>query len=54
MNNQPKMSEINFLEDKHYALYQKGKTKQTWDIGLDWGKLAMTISLMISKKTRSQ
>ncbi|EBG5190061.1 ferritin-like domain-containing protein [Salmonella enterica subsp. enterica] len=38
MNNQPKMSEINFLEDKHYALYQKGKTKQTWDIGLDWGK----------------
>jgi len=38
MNNPPKMSEINFLEDKHYALYEKGKTKQTWDTGLDWCK----------------
>ncbi|QZE31359.1 ferritin-like domain-containing protein [Pantoea ananatis] len=36
MNKQPKMSEINFLDDKHYALYVKGKTKQTWDINLDW------------------
>jgi len=32
------MSEINFLDDKHYALYVKGKTKQTWDIHLDWQK----------------
>lgn len=32
------MSEINFLNDKHYALYVKGKTKQTWDIHLDWQK----------------
>ncbi|WNK51667.1 ferritin-like domain-containing protein (plasmid) [Pantoea agglomerans] len=38
MNKQPKMSEINFLNDKHYALYVKGKTKQTWDINLDWQK----------------
>ncbi|MFB6328566.1 ferritin-like domain-containing protein [Pantoea deleyi] len=38
MNKQPKMSEINFLNDKHYALYVKGKTKQTWDIHLDWQK----------------
>ncbi|WP_432537425.1 ferritin-like domain-containing protein [Pantoea eucalypti] len=38
MNKQPKMSEINFLDDKHYALYVKGKTKQTWDIHLDWQK----------------
>ncbi|MEQ1964773.1 ferritin-like domain-containing protein [Xenorhabdus khoisanae] len=36
MKNQNKLSEINFLADKHYDLYLKGKTKQTWDCNLDW------------------
>ncbi|MFD3249199.1 ferritin-like domain-containing protein [Rahnella aquatilis] len=40
MKNPPKMSEINFLEDKHYNLYVKGKSKQTWDVDLDWSRAA--------------
>jgi len=31
MQSPPKMSEMNFLSDRHYDLYVKGKTKQTWD-----------------------
>ncbi|MCU5771754.1 ferritin-like domain-containing protein [Erwiniaceae bacterium BAC15a-03b] len=31
-----KMSDLNFVNDKHYGLYLKGKSKQTWDYGLDW------------------
>ncbi|MDC9581488.1 ferritin-like domain-containing protein [Xenorhabdus sp. PR6a] len=38
MQNPPKMSEINFLDDKHYGLYVKGKSKQTWDVNLDWSR----------------
>ncbi|POT24499.1 hypothetical protein C3433_23925 [Citrobacter freundii] len=36
MQNPPKMSEMNFLSDRHYDLYVKGKTKQTWDESLRW------------------
>ncbi|KZQ38027.1 hypothetical protein A3N57_03005 [Enterobacter cloacae subsp. dissolvens] len=36
MKNPPKMSEIDFLSDRHYDLYVKGKTKQTWDASLNW------------------
>jgi 1,2-phenylacetyl-CoA epoxidase catalytic subunit len=36
MKNPPKMSEINFLQDRHYDLYMTGKRKQTWDADLNW------------------
>ncbi|CAM4014885.1 ferritin-like domain-containing protein [Xenorhabdus thuongxuanensis] len=36
MYNQNNLSEINFLNDKHYVLYQKGKPRQTWDCELNW------------------
>lgn len=31
-----KISDINFLNDKHYDIYQKGKSRQIWDCSLDW------------------
>ncbi|MGJ0580575.1 hypothetical protein ACR71G_21635 [Xenorhabdus bovienii] len=40
MYNSYKLSEINFLNDKHYALYQVGKPRQTWDCELNWKLVA--------------
>ncbi|WP_387689989.1 hypothetical protein [Photorhabdus sp. RM71S] len=36
MYNQNKLSNIDFINAKHYDLYLKGKTKQTWDSNLNW------------------
>ncbi|MCC8458972.1 MULTISPECIES: hypothetical protein [Photorhabdus] len=36
MYNPNKLSKIDFINAKHYDLYLKGKTKQTWDSNLNW------------------
>ncbi len=36
MYNQNNLSNIDFINAKHYDLYLKGKTKQTWDSNLNW------------------
>ncbi len=36
MYNPNKLSKIDFINAKHYDLYLKGKTKQTWDNNLNW------------------
>ncbi|NHB93433.1 hypothetical protein [Photorhabdus cinerea] len=36
MYNPNKLSNIDFINAKHYDLYLKGKTKQIWDSNLNW------------------